>query len=151
MRKVHYLLPARRRDAWYPERQRRRMQFPFTSLFSFTKPTRVQFLKIAPKFIHFFTGFVHSSNLRRPVGGVGEALEIMWNQVKLHILPARRNGVSKDEKCLRSRKQFTRLVKTCLPSSARQWVGRQAHVSAPPPRKKGFRFVLLFIYGRFKS
>lgn len=132
--------PVSRADAWCLDGKqgatKNAIFLHFTSFPFKRSPLTSEFLKIALKLIHFFTVFVHSSNSHRGVWV--KALEKLWNQVKLHILPAaaRRNGVSKDEKCPRSRKQFTwRLA--CLRVRDNEWEGRHMWVHRHHPAKKG--------------
>lgn len=133
--------PGWMRDVSMESRERRRMQFSFTSLlFHSNRPrSRAEFLKIALKLIHFFTVFVHSSNFHR--GGVWvKALEKLWNQVKLHILPPRRTKKRSFQGRKVPEKQKT-IYKpcedfACLRVRDNEWEGRHMWVHRRHPAKR---------------
>lgn len=128
----------------WKNKQRRRMQFSFTSpLFHSQNSPYKRVSKDCTEvdsLFHCFCAF-----FKLPPRGVWvKALEKLWNQVKLHILPPPHEETEfpRMKSAREAENNLQALWRLCLPSSARQWVGRQAHVSALPPRKKRVPFCL---------
>lgn len=155
MRKVHYLLSGWR-DAWcLDEKTSSDEECNFPSLhrfFTHKTPLKNEFLKIALKLIHFFTVFVHSSNFHREGCGWRHSknCEIKWNCTFSPRRTKKRSfqGWKVPEKQKTIYKPCEDFA--CLQVRDNEWEGRHMWVRCHPA-KKGFRFVLLFIYGRFKS